>query len=152
MKKTKLQCKCDCMWCKKGDCKTCNWGCKLVNRYANTSQNNYLQVGEITACGHCDPKRFGVGLSEALSANPDFKCECVCHDTPIEKFDRELDNMVKPATMTKQPCRKHYFGLEDSFPKDKPCPECGWAFGKPETEEEKYARYNELTRQIYAGK
>ena len=78
---SQIPCRCDCMWCKKGNCKVCNWGCKLVSRAANTSQNNYLQVGEITACGHCNPKKYGEGLSDALSANPDFKCECVCHDT-----------------------------------------------------------------------
>ena len=54
-------------------------------------KNNYLQVGQITACGHCDPKRFGAGLADALKLYPDFKCDCICHSPLPNKPEEELE-------------------------------------------------------------
>lgn len=57
---------------------------------------NYLHVGEMTACGHCEPDKFGTGLRQAEKAYPDFKCTCKCHTptSPVEEgwdWKREFD-------------------------------------------------------------
>lgn len=49
-------------------------------------EGNYLQVGEMTACGHCDD-RFKEGLKEAERLG--IKCECKCHKKPMTKSIRE---------------------------------------------------------------
>lgn len=62
----------------------------LLEQRGNTI--NYMQMGEITACGHCDPVRFGEGLKQA---GVGFKCECKCHQTrkPEVRSEEELPTL-----------------------------------------------------------
>lgn len=56
--------------------------------------NNFIQMGELTACGHCEPEKFGEGLRQAEKAIPDYKCECKCHKDKTEQIKEELRMLV----------------------------------------------------------
>lgn len=59
-------------------------------------KTNYMQTGEITACGHCDG-RFAEGLKQAQELIKEFKCKC--HSSPEpkgdwrERFNKEFPNV-----------------------------------------------------------
>lgn len=38
---------------------------------------NYMQIGGLVVCGHCNPERFSKGLREAEKTG--FQCDCKCH-------------------------------------------------------------------------
>ena len=52
-------------------------------------ETNFMQVGQTTACGHCDPERFGDGLKQAEKMIPNYKCDCKCHSPQVEEFTKE---------------------------------------------------------------
>lgn len=44
-------------------------------------QNNYMKVGRAVKCGHCYPELYGERLKYAEKVMPNFKCDCICHDS-----------------------------------------------------------------------
>ena len=42
---------------------------ELVTELNNKEESNYMQVGDMTACGHCQRDKF----------QPVMPCECICH-------------------------------------------------------------------------
>ena len=65
------------------DCSKCHRCCEvtaMLDKPNGVPEANFMQVGRTQICGHCNPKRFGEGLKQALEINPNYVCECVCHD------------------------------------------------------------------------
>lgn len=44
-------------------------------------ETNFLQVGEMTACGHCQPDKF-------QAVEP---CDCKCHEPLVESGEGEKE-------------------------------------------------------------
>jgi len=77
--------------------KTCAFGvcasnnCIAIKPPQSQESANYMQVEKPIACGHCMPGEYGAGLKEMLRVNPDYKCDCKCHQSQekpswVERF------------------------------------------------------------------
>jgi hypothetical protein len=74
-------------------CSTCLCSCEVIaviDTPGGVPEANFIQVGRTQICGHCNPKRFGEGLKQALEINPNYVCECVCHDD-VKQYQEDIE-------------------------------------------------------------
>ena len=61
---------------------------------AGKAYMDFLEVGGVIACGHCEPEKYGEGLKLAERTILDFKCVCKCHEKaepPEKDWEKEFD-------------------------------------------------------------
>ena len=115
---------------------------------------NYMQVGRIIACGHCD-KRFEPGLRQAIQMGI-TECKCICHD----KVDQECKTSPNCSHNTNgrdmnKPCSVEFNPKEvntlqgDSWKKEFNDRFCETTFGSEEkTIPHYYLKYSTDDKQI----
>jgi len=83
---------------------------------------NFLQVGRMIECGHCNPELYGAGLKQAEEVyGGNYHCDCKCHDAAQEEQMCEFCVRMK-VPHTEKDCEYHREIREKSKSKSLPPP------------------------------